>query len=54
MKLKDMIRKISIEKSFYNKSNSRVWLDPFNMQKIDGHYTYSDLKKLTNDNYIPF
>lgn len=53
MKLKYIVNKISVEKSFHGKSK-KLWLDPFNMNKVDQHYTYDELILLTNDNYIPF
>lgn len=54
MKLKDIVNKISLEKSFHREAKNRLCLDPINMNNIDNHYSFDELALLTNDNYLPF
>ncbi|WP_156946328.1 hypothetical protein [Clostridium akagii] len=54
MKLKDIVNKISVEKSFHCESKKNLWLYPFNMNNVDNHYSYDELALLTNDKYLPF
>jgi hypothetical protein len=54
MQLKDLVIKITVEKSFHVGENKDLWFDPFNMNHVDHHFSYNELISLTSNNYIPF